>query len=289
MLRVSAAERRFIEGGVGLGVRGDGRPRLSYRHFTLETGLIVHANGSARLRLANTDVLVGVKVDLGEPDRQHPELGKIQFTVECCPSASPEFEGRGAEDLNLELAQAMENLMKHPGALDLKSLCLAPGQLCWIIFVDVLILDSGGNLFDAVSIASRAALHNTRIPKVEVFLTGDKPEVEVVDDLAQALRIGIESVPVCVSLFKIGDHYVTDATLEEEFCMKVRLTVGVNRQRNICLTQKGGTGGLEPALVFDMLTTAQDLALEVIAGMELQLKEEEKSRREAVGFFTAAY
>lgn len=39
---------------------------------------------------------------------------------------------------------------------------------------------------------------------MEVFLTGEKPEVEVVDDLAQALRINIESVPVCVSLFKVG-------------------------------------------------------------------------------------
>lgn len=48
------------------------------------------------------------------------------------------------QELNLELAQAMENLMKHPGALDLKSLCLAPGHLCWIIFVDVMVSTAYG-------------------------------------------------------------------------------------------------------------------------------------------------
>lgn len=63
------------------------------------------------------------------------------------------------------------------GSLDLKSLCVLPGKTCWVVYVDALLLNDGGNVLDALSIAVRAALALTRIPKVRarrhgVFLGG---------------------------------------------------------------------------------------------------------------------
>lgn len=52
------------------------------------------------------------------------------------------------------------------GSLDLKSLCMLPGKTCWVVYVDALLLNDGGNVLDALSIAVRAALALTRIPKV---------------------------------------------------------------------------------------------------------------------------
>jgi hypothetical protein len=52
------------------------------------------------------------------------------------------------------------------GSLDLKSLCVLPGKTCWVVYVDALLLNDGGNVLDALSIAARAALALTRIPKV---------------------------------------------------------------------------------------------------------------------------
>lgn len=40
MLRISPAEKYFIEHGVEHNVRNDGRGRLDYRHYTLETGIV---------------------------------------------------------------------------------------------------------------------------------------------------------------------------------------------------------------------------------------------------------
>lgn len=54
------------------------------------------------------------------------------------------------------------------GSLDLKSLCVLPGKTCWVVYVDALLLNDGGNVLDALSIAARAALALTRIPKVRV-------------------------------------------------------------------------------------------------------------------------
>lgn len=50
----------------------------------LETDIVPHANGSARLRLANTDILVGVKAEVDTPSTDHPDKGKIEFFVDWC-------------------------------------------------------------------------------------------------------------------------------------------------------------------------------------------------------------
>lgn len=48
----------------------------------LETDVVSHASGSARLRLANTDILVGVKTEIDVPNPECPSLGKIEFFVD---------------------------------------------------------------------------------------------------------------------------------------------------------------------------------------------------------------
>lgn len=98
----------------------------------------------------------------------------LKLTSSSCPSASPEFEGRGSEVLNLELARTIERYLNSNSTLDLRyilsfllllnlyrALCLVPARHCWVIYVDALVLDSTGNLFDVLSIATRAALLNT--------------------------------------------------------------------------------------------------------------------------------
>lgn len=39
-------------------------------------------NGSARLRIGNTDILVGVKVELDSPYPDSPYEGKLEFFVD---------------------------------------------------------------------------------------------------------------------------------------------------------------------------------------------------------------
>ena len=51
---------------------------------------------------------------------------------------------------------------------DLGQLCVLKGSQCWILYIDILILECGGNLFDAVSMGVKAAMHSTRIPNVKV-------------------------------------------------------------------------------------------------------------------------
>lgn len=62
MADTSFGERVWIVQGVEQDIRTDGRSRSDYRPLQLEANIIAQADGSARLHLGATDVLVGIKV-----------------------------------------------------------------------------------------------------------------------------------------------------------------------------------------------------------------------------------
>lgn len=84
MSSLSSGERQFLNQGIEVGVRNDGRGLLDCRPFTVEMGVMQNANGSARVRLDSTEVLVCVKAEIGPPDSAHPNSGKMECTVEWC-------------------------------------------------------------------------------------------------------------------------------------------------------------------------------------------------------------
>ena len=74
------------------GKRSDGRQLRELRPIHMETGLIETAEGSCRVHLGDTDVLVGIKASLGEPFSDTPDKGVLTTNVELLPIASPRFD-----------------------------------------------------------------------------------------------------------------------------------------------------------------------------------------------------
>ena len=144
MVRISAAERAYVVGGIEANVRTDGRGRADFRDFSVETGLLSQTTGSARVRLGNTDVLVSVKAEVEEPAPATPNRGRVACSVELCTSAGPEYSGRGGEDEEVSLGHAMERMLADGSSLDMAGLCIAPGEHVWVLYIDALVLDSGG-------------------------------------------------------------------------------------------------------------------------------------------------
>src|SRR3989304_1080593 len=87
------------------GKRLDGRGLTDYREFTIEEGLIERAEGSARIRLGKTEVLVGVKVGTGEPFPDTPNDGVLTVNAELVPLASASFEPGPPDESSVELAR----------------------------------------------------------------------------------------------------------------------------------------------------------------------------------------
>ncbi|XP_057962143.1 uncharacterized protein LOC131153709 [Malania oleifera] len=287
MVGLSAGEKLFIEGGIAQDLRSDGRKRLTYRPINVETGVIPQANGSARVRMGATEVIVSVKAELGKPSPLHLDKGKVVIYVDCSPTAGPMFEGRGGEDLSTELSVALQRcfLGSKSGAgagIDLSSLSIVEGKVCWDLYIDGLVVCSDGNLLDALGAAVKAALSNTGIPKVHVAVgaAGDEqPEVDVSDE--EFLQFDTSGVPVLVTLTKVGKHYIVDATSEEESQMSSAVSVSVNRQGHICgLTKRGGVG-LDPSIVLDMISVAKHVSEQLMNKLDSEISAAEASEEEA--------
>ena len=54
-------------------------------------------------------------------------------------NASPEFEGRGGDELGAMLAKSLEKAYNHKSAIDLESLCILSGKQCWVLYIDALV------------------------------------------------------------------------------------------------------------------------------------------------------
>lgn len=258
---LSEGEKAYITHGVQENFRSDGRSNEDYRQVDLETSLLSNTSGSARVRLANTEVLVGIKAELEKPRPEEPNFGYLEFFVDCSANATPQFEGRGGGVLATEITNLLYQAYSSKTIIDTKALCVHPGKLCWVLYVDVLLLECGGNLFDAVAIAVKAALFNTMIPNVSASMEeGDELELDVSDDPYDVRRIDVSDSPVVVTLSKIGNCQIVDATQEEEVCTLARLMIAVTSSGSITAVVKEGQGSLDPDSVIEMMQVFADFS-----------------------------
>ena len=131
---LSDAEKTFISHGVEANLRSDGRTRNHIRPMVMETGVVSHASGSCHLRLANTDILVGVKTELATPEPTAPDQGRVAFFVDCSANATPTFEGRGGEDLATLISGVLSRAYNRQEVFDLSKLVVLSGNLTLLLF-----------------------------------------------------------------------------------------------------------------------------------------------------------
>jgi len=256
----------------------------------IETGILPQANGSCRVKVGGTDVLVGVKVEVGEPTSQAPDEGFVQATVECFGASNG--DQTRAEAANFEFATMLERSIAESSSIDWTKLCHAKGRSCWVVYVDVVVMASAGAILDAASVASVAALHNTRVPNVAVSETEEGDiDLEVSDDPMDFFRLDTSGVPLCLSLSKIGSRYVVDPAMEEEACITSRLTVAVDTKASkICGMRNSGEGAMEPAIFHEILPVAMETAQQLRHKLDGYLAKEDPdidlaSSAPTIGYF----
>eukprot|EP00004_Rigifila_ramosa_P026570 TRINITY_DN8333_c0_g1_i1.p1 TRINITY_DN8333_c0_g1~~TRINITY_DN8333_c0_g1_i1.p1 ORF type:complete len:292 (+),score=61.16 TRINITY_DN8333_c0_g1_i1:62-877(+) len=242
-------------------MRGDGRGRQDFRPLAFELGALPHANGSCRLKLAQTEVLVGVKAEISAPLGAGPDAGRVQFAVECSAGAAAELVGSSSasslETWTSQTSLMLERFFSNSDVLDLKSLSIIAGKQCWVLFVDVLVLSSDGNVADAAALGAHAALYNTRLPKVEVVAGEDgELSLELSDDPHDTIRLDTARLPVAVTLGAVGSNVFVDPSREEEQASGASLTVAVGSGARVLGTSKRGLGTLTPELCNDMMLLA---------------------------------
>jgi exosome complex component RRP42 len=229
MTITASIKREYLEKLAKNGKRADDRKFDEFRNIEIETGVISKAEGSARVKIGNTQVIAGIKMLVGEPYPDTPEQGAMSTAAELIPLASPDFEAGPPRANAIELARVVDRGIRESELIEVDKLCIEPGEKVWVVFIDIHIMDFDGNLFDAASLASLAALMTTKVPAEHNELGDDYP-------------LPLKEPPVSCTSVKYNGVVVMDPSLDEEEIAEARLTVATDKNGDIRAMQKGLNG-----------------------------------------------
>ena len=232
------------------GKRADGRKFDEYRKIEIETGVVSKAEGSARVKIGNTQVLAGVKMDVGEPYSDSPDSGVMTTAAELIPLASPDFESGPPRENAIELARVVDRGVRESEVIELDKLCIESGEKVWIVFIDLHILDYDGNLFDAASLAALAALSTAKVPAKRFELGDDYP-------------LPLREPPISCTSVKFNNVVVIDPYLDEEEIADARLTVATDTNGDIRAMQKGLNGSFTREEIQKVIKASVDNGREI--------------------------
>lgn len=233
--------------------RADGRAPDEVRPITVETGLVTSAAGSARVRWGDTDVMVGVMIETGTPFPDTPDKGVLVTNAELIPMASPYFESGPPRPESIELARVVDRGIREAKTIDLSKLCITPKEKVYICYIDIHVLDFGGNLFDPCSLGAMMALNTAHVPAKR-------------HGLGEDYKLKIDHFPISCTTAKIHNGLLVDPGLDEERVAEARLTVTTDENGDVRAMQKGLSG----KLTFEQVKTAIQTSQRV--GRELRSK-----------------
>ena len=216
------------------GKRLDGRGPDEYRKITVEPGFVATADGSALVRIGDTAVVAGIKLEPGKPFPDTPNAGVLTTNAELIPLSSPTFEPGPPQPGAIEVSRVVDRAIRAAETIDLTRLCVAPGEKSWICYVDMHVIDHAGNLIDASLLAALAALAHTTVP-------AKRFEIAELD-----YPLDVQHFPIECTFVRLGDAIVVDPTVDEERAAQGRLTVATDEAGRIVAMQKGLVGAFSP-------------------------------------------
>ncbi len=232
------------------GKRFDSRKLDEYRQLKVEYNVSKAAEGSARVTLGKTDVVVGVKMTLDAPYPDSPDKGNLMVSADLLPLASPRYEAGPPKFDAIELPRLVDRAIRESGMIDLKQLVVKPGEKVWTVIIDIYPINNDGNIIDASTIGAIAALRNALIPGID---EAGRPDYE--NRTKKKLPL-TGTAPLSISIYKLGNVLILDPTREEEEVCEVRTTFGIsswNNQHMLNSCQKSGHTALSESELMQVM------------------------------------
>ncbi|MBS3175929.1 exosome complex protein Rrp42 [Candidatus Woesearchaeota archaeon] len=242
-------QKQHVQKALQENLRYDGRKKDQFRAVTIEYNISKSAEGSARVKIGDTEVIAGVKMSVETPYPDTPDEGSLMVNAELLPLSSPRFEPGPPSAEGIEVARVVDRGIREAGAIDVKKLCIARAEKVWIVTIDICTINDAGNLIDASSLAAIAALKQATFPKYE--------NNEIDYQTRTDTKLPMRKWPLAITVFKIGNQLFVDPLREEEDVMEARLTVSTTEDGKICALQKGGSTPLTPDEIDQMIVLAQ--------------------------------
>ncbi|MEM2910420.1 MAG: exosome complex protein Rrp42 [Nitrososphaerota archaeon] len=231
------------------GKRIDERSPYDFRKITIQTNVVEKANGSALVSMGGTRILTGIKVELGTPYSDRPNEGIFSVNAELLPLASKSFEPGPPDERGIELARVVDRCIREGKSIDLERLCLVPGKMVYILYVDIYVLDYDGNYFDPSVMSAMAALATCTIPKYSA--TGERIEGEY-------MKVPIRDIPLSVTIGIIKDKLLVDPCSVEENSLDTSIVIGMDSTSNIVAMHKNSPGHIPLSLMESIINVAEE-------------------------------
>jgi len=218
------------------GVRFDGRKLDEFRKVEIKQGFIKTSEGSASVKIGDTEVLAGIKMSMEKPYPDTPEEGTIMVDADLLPLSSPDFEPGPPDIRAVERARIVDRGIRESKTINMRDLLIEKGVKAWSLSIDVVSVNDAGNLIDAFGLAALLALRDAKFPAYEDGAVNYKHKTDK--------KLQLTKVPIPATVYKIGHNFLVDPTTEEESAADVRLTVTTTEEGKLCALQKGGDGEL---------------------------------------------
>lgn len=266
MIETSDITAQRIRKYLSEGKRFEDRKLLQFRDLEIESGISKNAEGSARVKLGKTEVLVGVKMNVAEPYADSANKGNLMVTAEFTPMSSPRIELGPPKIESIELARIIDRVIRESKFIELEELCIEEGEKVWNIMIDIYTLNDDGNLLDAAGIGAVVALKNARLPKY------DKKEGKVIYGELTDTKIPVKKeTPLSITFHKLGGHIIVDPTREEEDASETRVTIG-SHNGVIASMQKGNSADLSEEEFFEILNSLKGVWKDLYSKVEKAVK-----------------
>ncbi|KAF8154079.1 ribosomal protein S5 domain 2-type protein [Crassisporium funariophilum] len=328
---ISKAEKSYIQAGLLADppLRADGRALSDFRTVSLETGIAPLANGSARLSIGKnphdgsggTEVLAAVKVEVENIDYaggSGVEGGRVACTVTCSPAAYPHLRSEALDDLQYDMTTVLHETLSH-SSLHPQNLAILRGKKSWLLNLDLVILADSGNAYDAIFMAAKAALWDTKVPRtrsVEYKAKKTGPTASVAVGGGGSMDVDEDTVsgfdtrqithatdfelpdywdegevldgrhrwPVCITLNLVPPAHLLDATTSEEAAIPLRLLIMFSFESKESPSIQGmrmlGSGELTTAQLADLIKVGEKYAQEINSSLNVKLKDEDLRRNQ---------
>ncbi|EDX18137.1 GD15722 [Drosophila simulans] len=248
----SKPERSFVQLAVKQNQRLDGRRSNESRDVELTFGTDW---GSVAVSMGDTKVMAQVICEMGLPSLSRPNEGKLQLNVLLGGVAFLDEAYSTHDQRSLKLNSLLERTFRSSKCIDLESLCVAAEKHVWCIRVNVNVINHDGNLYDASSIATLAALMHFR-----------RPDVSYKDgELRIFKQNGLEFTPllfhhypvsVTYCVYKSSGQPILDPTLLEENAADSVIVLSFNSYQELCSLTAGGTAPTNAPIVMQCARNA---------------------------------
>ena len=266
-MKISNNNKRKIKQMLKDGKRFDGRGVFDYRDVVIETDVSNKAEGSARVRIGKTEVIVGVKMDTQTPYADHDDEGTMMVGMEFNPICGERYEVGPPKIDAIEVSRVVDRGVRESGFIDFKKLCIEKGEKVWSLMIDVYCINDDGNVLDASSMGVVAALQMTKIPEYD-----KENDVVKYGELSDDNLPLTDNVPLAMTFYKIGDKVIFDPIREEQDASDARVTIAVSKPKKdkiINSMQKGELNGIsveEMAMMIDGCEEVYDKLFDEVKG-----------------------